>query len=321
MEDPQPFADGLDRQYESHGGANPEADPPRHRREGAAAGRGSRWSFSDIGAPKDGWALQTSQLNHDFVIKKSVCDPLFGGDPKALVFVQAGTSVAEINLKIEKPDRRRSFRTTGASNGQTVGGMIGTGVHGSAIDQGAFETEVMGLQLLTGSRNLWLEDPDRPVMSKGFAGLLGAELVRDKLWFRAALVNLGALGIVHSVMLRTVEMYLLRSFLRKIELAKVEPAMNSGDFTGVALPDPARRPYFFQAVINPDPDEKIAYVTTRYKEDAPASYVADPSLKSGYEAGNDLPALFSKLVDVAPQLTPPWSNWRRRSSSSRSKTS
>lgn len=200
---------------------------------------GSRWSFSDIGAPKDGWALQTSQLNHDFVIKKSVCDPLFDGDPKALVFVQAGTSVAEINLKIEKPDRRRSFRTTGASNGQTVGGMIGTGVHGSAIDQGAFETEVMGLQLLTGSRNLWLEDPDRPVMSKGFAGLLGAELVRDKLWFRAALVNLGALGIVHSVMLRTVEMYLLRSFLRKIELAKVEPAMNSA--TSPAWRCPTRR--------------------------------------------------------------------------------
>lgn len=72
----------------------------------------------------------------------------------------------------------------------------------------------------------------------------------------------------------------------------------------MALPDPTRRPYFLQAVINPDPDEKIAYVTTRYKEVAPASYVADPSLKSGYEAGNDLPALFSKLVDTAPQLTP-----------------
>jgi hypothetical protein len=265
---------------------------------------GSRWSFSEIAAAKDGWALQTSSLNHDFVIKKSVVAPEYAGDPRELAFVQAGTSIAEINLKLEKADRRRSLRTTGASNGQTIAGLIGTGAHGSAIDMGAAEGEVMGLQLLTGTRNLWLEHPDRPVMSKAFAAMLGAELVRDKLLFRAALVSLGALGVIHSVMLRTVEIYLLRSFLRKMELAKIEPAMNSLDFTGVALPDPARRPYFFQAVVNPDPAEKMAYVTTRYKEDCPASYIADPSLKSGYEAGNDLPALFSKLVSAAPQLTP-----------------
>lgn len=265
---------------------------------------GSRWSFSEVAAAKDGWALQTSALNHDFIVNKSVVAPEYGGDAKELVFVQAGTSVAEINLKIEKPDRRRSLRTMGASNGQTIAGLIGTGAHGSAIDLGAAEGEVLGLQLLTGTRNLWLEDPDRPVMSKGFAAMLGAELVRDKLLFRAALVSLGALGIVHSVMLRTVEIYLLRSFLRKMELAKIEPAMNALDFTGVPLPDPARRPYFFQAVINPDPKETIAYVTTRYKEPCPASYKADPSLKSGYEAGNDLPAVMAKLATLAPTLTP-----------------
>jgi hypothetical protein len=265
---------------------------------------GARWSFSDIAAAKDGWALQTTSLNHDFIIKKSVCDPAFTEDPAILVFAQAGVSVGELNLKIEKPGRRRSFRTTGASNGQTVAGMIGTGVHGSAVDQGAFESEVVGLQLLTGTRNLWLEDPDQPVMSEGFAAKLGAKLVRDKLWFRAALVSLGALGIVHSVMLRTVPTYLLRSYRRKMELAEVEAAMNSLDFTGVPLPHPDRRPYFFQVVVHPDPAEKIAYVTTRYKEDCPPGQVVDPSVKSGYDVGNDLPALFSTLVNLAPAVTP-----------------
>ena len=79
-------------------------------------------------------------------------------------------------------------------------------------------------------------------MTKAFAAMLGAELVRDKLLFRAALVSLGALGIVHSVLLRTVEIYLLRSYLRKMDLAKIEPAMNSLDFTGVDLPIPGKRP-------------------------------------------------------------------------------
>jgi hypothetical protein len=264
---------------------------------------GSRWSFSEVAAAKDGWALQTSQLNHDFIIKKSLCDPAFD-DPDSLVFAQAGTSIGELNLKIEKPGRRRSFRTTGASNGQTVGGMIGTGVHGSAIDMAAFEGEVLGLQLLTASQNLWLEDPDRPVMREAFAAQLGATRVRNKLWFRAALVSLGALGIVHSVMLRTVPTYLLRSYRRKMPLAEVEAAMNSLDFAGVPLPHQDRRPYFFQVVVHPDAAEKTAYVTTRYREDCPPDRVIDPSVKSGYDVGNDLPALFSKLVDAAPVITP-----------------
>ncbi|WP_162806751.1 FAD-binding protein [Sphingosinicella terrae] len=265
---------------------------------------GSRWSFSDIAAAEDGWALQTSQLNHDFIVGPALCDAAFDGDPASLVLAQAGASVAEINLKIEKPSRRRSFRTSGASNGQTIGGMIGTGVHGSAVDMGAFESEVVGLQLLTGSRNLWLENPDRPIMSAQFAAKLDAELVRDRLLFRAALVGLGALGIVHSVMLRTVPTYLLRSYRRKMEFAEVEFAMNSLSFDGVPLPRPAERPYFFQVVVHPDPKERIAYVTTRYREECPPGHRIDPSLKSGYDIGNDLPALFSKLVDALPAVTP-----------------
>src|SRR5688500_15086033 len=224
---------------------------------------GSRWSFSEVAAAKDGWALQTSQLNHDFIVKKSLTHPNFDGDASELVFAQAGASVGELNLKMEKAGRRCSFRTTGASNGQTVGGMIGTGVNGSAVDIGAFESEVVGLQLLTGTRNLWLEDPDWPAMSDGFAQQLGAEPIRNKLWFRAALVSLGALGIVHSVMLRTVPTYLLRSYRRKMKFAEVEAAMNSLDFAGVALPQPEKRPYFFQVVVHPDPAETVAYVTTR----------------------------------------------------------
>ncbi len=265
---------------------------------------GSRWSFSEVAAAVDGWALQTSQLNHDFIVKKSLCDPAYGGDPAELLLAQAGASVGELSLKLEKSGRRRSFRTTGASNGQTVGGMIGTGVHGSAVDQGAFESEVMGLQLLTGTRNLWLEDPAAPVMSKAFAEKLGAELVRDKLWFRAALVSLGALGVVHSVMLRTVPTYLLRSWRQKMKLAEVEAAMSSLQFDGVPLPRPDQRPYFFQVVGHPDAAETIAYVTTRYREDCPPGQKIDPSLKSAYDVGNDLPALFSKLVDLAPVVTP-----------------
>lgn len=265
---------------------------------------GSRWSFSEVAAATNGWALQTSQLNHDFTIGPAVLDPGFAGDPAALLLAQCGASLAELNVKMEKAPRRRSMRTSGASNGQTVAGLIGTGSHGSAIDAGPVEREVAGLQLLTGTRNLWLEDPDRPALARAFADMIGAELVRDRRLFRAALVSLGALGVVHAVLLRTEPRYLLRSYLRKMPLAQIEPAMNSLDFAGVPLPKPDKRPYFVQVVVNPSPGETLAHVTTRYREDCPADYPADPALKSGYEAGNDLPAVFSALATAAPALTP-----------------
>ncbi|MDB5703284.1 MAG: FAD-binding protein [Sphingomonas bacterium] len=265
---------------------------------------GSRWSFSEVAAAKDGWALQTDQLNFDFTVGPGSVDPGFTGAPGDLVFAQAGASVAELNRKIEAAPRLRSFRTTGASNGQTLGGALGTGIHGSAIDAAGFEGEVAGLQLLTGTRNLWLEHPDHPTMNAGFAAKLGAELIRDVDLFSAALVSLGALGIVHSAVLRTVPRYRLRSFLRKMPLAQILPALATLDFTGAPLPDPAHRPYFARLVFDPGAKEESGYVTSRYKEACPSDYVTDGALKSGYEAGNDLPGVFSKILQTVPQLRP-----------------
>jgi hypothetical protein len=159
------------------------------------------------------------------------------------------------------------------------------------------------VQLLTATRNLWVERPGDPVLNEAFAAKLGATLVRDDALFRAVLVNLGALGVVHAVLLRTTGRYKLLSSLARMRTADVERAMNTLDFTGVPLPQPARRPYFFLAVLEPSTPDDL-YVTVRYKEPCPPDYVPDYSLKSGYEPGNDLPGLVGKLLDVAPALRP-----------------
>lgn len=262
---------------------------------------GSRWSFSDIAASPAGWALETDNLDMTFAVDHASLDPAYQGTAEELYLAQCGRTMARINMALETPARDRALRTSGASNGQTVAGMIGTGSHGSALGTGAIESQVAGIQLLTATRNLWLESPADPVLSKEFAAKLGAELVRDDLLFRAALVNLGALGIVHAVLLRTTGRYRLLSSLKRMKTAEIERAMNTLDFTGVPLPDTTRRPYFFLVVIEPStPDD--AYVTIRYKEPCPPDYQPDYSLKSGYEPGNDLPGLVGKLLDVAPAL-------------------
>lgn len=264
---------------------------------------GSRWSFSEVSAPDKGWALETQRLNYRFPVGPNSLDPACKGTPADLYFVQAGTSVAEINADLEGESPPRALRTSGASNGQTIAGALGTGTHGSAIDYGAMESQVLGIQLLTGSKNLWLEHPDHPAMNAAFAAKLGAELKRDARLFSAALVSLGALGVVHSVLLSVVPRYRLRSFLRPMPMAQILPAMTRLDFTGVPLPIPSRRPYFFQVVADPaKPD--IGHVTTRYKEACPPEYLTNNAQTTGYEVGNDLPAFFGKILEVAPALRP-----------------
>lgn len=264
---------------------------------------GSRWSFSEIAAAEDGWALMTDNLDMQFTVAPASLDPAYKGTAEELLLVQCGRSIASINQIIETPERQRSLRTSGASNGQTIAGALGTGTHGSAVDIGALESQVAGIQLLTANRNLWVERPSDPVLNAGFAAKLGAEPVRDESLFQAALVSLGALGIVHSVLIRTTGRYLLRSWLKKMKTADVASAMHKLKFAGLPLPDPTRRPYFFQVVVDPaDPD--TAYVTTRYKEPCPPDYVPDTALKSGIEPGNDLPGLVGKLLDIAPALRP-----------------
>lgn len=264
---------------------------------------GSRWSFSEVSAPDKGWALETQRLNYRFPVGPNSLEAGTAFTPADLYFVQAGTSVAEINADLEGGSPPRALRTSGASNGQTIAGALGTGTHGSAIDTGAMESQVLGIQLLTGSKNLWLEHPDHPVMNATFSAKLGAELKRDAKMFSAALVSLGALGVVHSVLLSVVPRYRLRSFLRTMPMAQILPGMKKLDFTGIPLPFPNQRPYFFQAVIDPaKPD--TAHVTTRYKEACPPEYVTNNAQTTGYEVGNDLPAFFGKVLQAAPALRP-----------------
>lgn len=264
---------------------------------------GSRWSFSEVAAPDNCWALETQRLNYRFPVGPGSLDPGFAGTAADLYFVQAGSSIAEINNDLEKAPGLRALWTSGASNGQTIAGALGTGTHGSAIDMGAMESQVLGLQLLTGTKNLWIEHPDRPAMTAAFAMKLGATLTRDAKLFSAALVSLGALGVVHSVLLGVTPRYRLRSFLRRMPMAEILPGMKTLDFTGVPLPLPDKRPYFVQVVVDPaNPD--TGHVTTRYKEDCPADYVTDNAQRSGYEVGNDIPAFFGGLLRAAPVLRP-----------------
>jgi hypothetical protein len=260
---------------------------------------GSRWSFSDIPVVKDGWILETSQIDWRFNVSYSDLDAGYAGTAEELLLAQTGAKISRINETLETPQRKRALRTSGASNGQTIGGSLGTGVHGSAIDVGGIESQVAGVQLLTATQNLWIERASAPTLSAAFAAKLGATLVRDDAKFEAAIVSLGALGIIHAVLLKTTGRYLLNSSLSHIPIGQIATAMNTLNFAGSGIPDTTRRPYFFQTIIDPRRPDTV-YATVRYKEVCPPGFVPNYNQVTGSEPGTDVPRMIASAIKTIP---------------------
>ena len=265
---------------------------------------GGTWSFSRAAAT-DGYVLNTRWLNWMFRMSQLNISEGYAGDREGLLFAQCGTSVSELNEYLEVT-QGRSLRTTGASNGQTIVGAMSTGTHGASIDQAGIQDHVVGLHIVTGpDRHLWVERASYPVVSERFIKRLDTELVSDDALFDAALVSFGSFGIISGVLLETTEPFLLKAYRKKMPFdSAIRAAMDSLQFDGLALPEPAARPYFFQVVVNPHDLDGGVYVTSMYKHPRPAGYTPEYRIKGGLGPGYDLLGPIGTLVDTIPALTP-----------------
>jgi FAD/FMN-containing dehydrogenase len=265
--------------------------------------QGAAWSFSEAAAVPGGWSLATGYANWLFPLPSSHVDPGFDGD--GLILCQAGISVSELNQYLEP--RGRSLRTTGASNGQTLVGAMSTSTHGSAIDQPAIQGQVAAFQLLAGpDLNLWIERDTRPATDGRLADGLGATMVRDDRLFEAALVGLGAFGIVHAVLIETVPRFLLEVNRQRIDLTpELKSAMTGGGFDGVPFLSAKGRPYFFQSVVNEHIDAGRAYVTVGHKLPWDDAHKLIYDLQNKRGPGYNLSVVVANLLEAFPGLTPP----------------
>ncbi|MBN1209750.1 MAG: FAD-binding protein [Myxococcaceae bacterium] len=277
------------------------ADAVRDRVHLRALGGG--WSLSRAAAT-DGRLVNTKPLNLFFRLAPRLVDDRYAGDPAGLRFVQCGNSIVELNARFRR--QGRSLRTSGASNGQTIVGALSTGTHGSAIDVGAIHDTVAGLHLLVGPRrHVWLERASHPTTSPAFASQLGAELVRDDALFDAALVSFGSFGIIHGVMLETDELFLLEMHRVRMPLdGALRRALDTLDFSGLALPGGAERPYHFQVVVNPYALNAGAHVITLYRRPFRADYRRPRSDPEGLGPGDDAAAFIGLVTDAAPPAIP-----------------
>lgn len=235
---------------------------------------GSRWSLSRAPATT-GWTVNTNRLRGRMKIAAPHIHAGYPGtaDQKSGLFLfQCGNTVADVNKLLESPTQQRALFTSGAANGQTIVGATSTGTHGSALDRGALHDHIVGIHLVpTSDKHYWIERASRPVMSDAWVATLGATLKRDDDLFDAAVMSLGAFGLIESVLIETVPRYMLDARPGRAPLDEALWKVIGGlDFSthpffgGVT-------PYFFQAIINPSSNEVL--LNANYAIPCPAAFV------------------------------------------------
>ncbi|MDR0792410.1 MAG: FAD-binding protein [Chitinophagaceae bacterium] len=265
---------------------------------------GAGWSWTKIATVNNGIMLDTKALNARFYISKDSVNAAYTGDADKLIFAQCGCAIWELSQELKMSNL--SLKTSGASNGQTVAGLIGTGAHGSAFDFGAAQEFVVGLHIVTGpNTHVYLERSSYPVISDAFAQKLNAQIIRDDDIFNSALVSMGAFGIVHGVMIETEPIYLLEAYMRRMPYdSDLQNIMQTLDFSNTKLPYGNERPFHFAVMLNPYDMTTGAYVTTMYKRNYTPDYTKPVNNMAGIGPGDDAPCFIGNLTSTIPATIP-----------------
>jgi hypothetical protein len=143
-------------------------------------------------------------------------------------------------------------------------------------------------------------------MTKDFADALGAEWIRDDALFNAALISLGGFGIIHGVMIETEPLCLFEMHRSHMPFdASMRQTMNTLDFSKIALPGGAERPYHFQVLVNPyELDAKGVSVTTMYRRAYRDDYTPPPTELGQPGPGDDALAVIGTVTELLPIATP-----------------
>ncbi|MDQ3032061.1 MAG: FAD-binding protein [Myxococcota bacterium] len=261
---------------------------------------GTSWSFSPVMLDP---GVMIDMTGLDRVLPALGAGDLAPGvDPSALVHVQAGARIADVNDALARAGR--SMRTMGGRGGQTIGGAIATGSHGSAIDLRAPSDFVRGLHLVTsGGRSIWIERKSRPAVTPAWCVGQVMEYVADDDAFEGAVVGLGCWGVVASLLVETEPLFHLelRRFRSRLDTC-LRRAIRTLELDRGALLHRDDRPYHFEVVLDPyhATDEGGATITAAWKTDAPRA--GDPA--RGNAVSDALGDFLTALAGLKPGAVP-----------------
>ncbi|MBN8611233.1 MAG: hypothetical protein J0L92_11640 [Deltaproteobacteria bacterium] len=300
---------------------------------------GSYWSFSDAPAGTDvslGPARDeqtdppTAQAADSLKLTEIAKGPTYSGKLGSALtaavkqqhrtFVRLGGLVAVKEAIDALAEEDLALITMGSRSGQRVVGVCMTATHGGDFDLAPIADTVHAIHLLThGGKDVWIERGSARITTDGGLKLLdgvapGVRIEANDALFEAAIVSVGSLGIVASIVLEVRPMYGLSERVRWMKWDDVRAKLIDGSaFTDVAgLTDPTR-PHpatgsasaplradgyrHLEIMINPYPDPqgvRWAFVATRVEHASwgatdfvrPDNKINEVALYLAVESGN-----------------------------------
>ena len=264
---------------------------------------GGKWSFTEIGFSED-FMITPTNLNKQRRLQDNDLDANCAFRSENLIICQSGAKIKTISRKLKRWNK--SLDASGASNGQTIAGAIGTGTHGSAIDFGSVQEMVQGLHIIVdGNRSVLLERASQPITNQSFQNNIDADIIRDDDMFNAALVGLGSFGYLYGVILKVSDAFLLKKYVQPINFSDLEKLLdNNLDFQSSnfeVAKEVGNTPYHFKVLVNPY--KKDCLTEVMYKKPFDPNY-KKIDRNSGNYYNPDLLSVIGKITKLAPITTP-----------------
>jgi hypothetical protein len=163
--------------------------------------------------PKPGAMIDTHQLASTLndELHQILAD---GVDPTYLCHVQAGITASDLQAFLDHESPRQGLASRGGS-GQTIAGMISTSTHSADSSVPPLNDSVQAIHLVgAGGVEYWIERTvpitDRERLRVRYPCLAQQNVLYNTEVFNAVLVAAGSMGVIYSVILKTVPQFGLR---------------------------------------------------------------------------------------------------------------
>jgi hypothetical protein len=222
---------------------------------------------------------------------------------RTLVRVQAGMTIAELNAYLQ--GRELALPNMGGFDGQTVAGVISTSTHGSGIAFGPLSDFVRSLDIVAAGGTVHrIEPSDGPSDPEAYrARYPDRQLHQDDRWFNAAVVGMGCMGLIHSVILKVGPLFYLREVRTMSTWSRVREELARGEVLTQNV--------HYELIFSPYPsgDGEIECLVTTRNPIPPSEYRHDHrrsrSLLMELAARFPLtPLLINLAVGLWPQISP-----------------
>lgn len=272
---------------------------------------GSNWSYTEVALTTDvSHVLDLSSLagilNGDSVTSMDSLLPFALTDAARdnaanLIHVEAGIKIHNLNCALDA--RGKAMVTLGGSNGQSLGGVLGTATHGSTIDLAPIADQVRAIHLVGPGGLEWWIEPDEGagnitlrsrVEAARDAGRLCSDIriEYDTELFDAVLVSAGRMGVIYAVVVEVVDAFNLVETRTRTNWNAARARIQAEIIDGAPGAPLQRR--FMEVVVNPytgGDGQRLAVISERSRT------TADPNERP------PAPDIFGFVCNLQP-LTP-----------------